>query len=135
MSGNVTLAFFQASRPFSKRTLPRRAPTPFGLPTTAPPVASPSATAFTTASPPAREPATAAVAPPTARQAVSLPSSSTGLRRVFNGEVGQLRQHLVPACRDDLASPSISRAKGLFPHRCRLPEAIDGPLVAVALTI
>ena len=47
MSGNVTLAFFQASRPFSKRTLPRRAPTPFGLPTTAPPVASPSATAST----------------------------------------------------------------------------------------
>ena len=88
-----------------------------------------------TASPPAREPATAAVASPTAGQAVSLPSSSTGLRRVFNGEVGQLRQHLVPACRDDLASPSISRAKGLFPHRCRLPEAIDGPLVAVALAI
>ena len=110
MSGNVTLAFFQASRPFSKRTLPRRAPTPFGLPTTAPPVASPSTTASTTASPPAREPpATAAVAPPTARQAVSLPSSSTGLRHVFNGEVGQLRQHLAPACRHHLAGPSTIR--------------------------
>ena len=141
MSGNVTLAFFQASRGLFQRLrhTSRLSPAELRHPSGSPPPPHqsplPPPPPPPTASPPAREPPAAAVAPPTARQAVSLPSSSTGLRHVFNGEVGQLRQHLVPACRDDLASPSISRAKGLFPHRCRLPEAIDGPLVAVALAI
>ena len=120
MSGNVTLAFpgFSAFfKDFIRHTSSRLSPAELRHPSGSPPPPHqsplPPPPPPPTASPPAREPATAAVAPPTARQAVSLPSSSTGLRRVFNGEVGQLRQHLVPACRDDLASPSISRAKGL----------------------
>ena len=115
MSGNVTLAFFQASRGLFQRLrhTSRLSPAELRHPSGSPPPPHqsplPPPPPPPTASPPAREPATAAVAPPTARQAVSLPSSSTGLRHVFNGEVGQLRQHLAPACRHHLAGPSTIR--------------------------
>ena len=107
------LGLFQRLRHTSSRLSPAELRHPSGSPP--PPHQSPlpPPPPPPTASPPAREPAAAAVASPTAGQAVSLPSSSTGLRRVFNGEVGKLRQYLAPACRHHLAGPSISRAKGL----------------------